>query len=955
MACGIEIRAQVIVGDSTILQWDSPATNEDGTPLTDLGGFRVYYGSTSGVYDFSLDVGNSTQADMPNLPGGSVYYFAVTAYDISGNESAFSEEVTALYENLPGTPSAPSVPTVVPLTSTSAGLQWNPPVTNTDGTPLTDLAGFKVYYGTVSGVYSLVVDVGNSTSTEISNLQAGGTYYFAVTAYNLAGNESGYSGEATWSNVNLPNTPSAPSVPTAELLTDTSVDLQWNPPTTYADGSPLTEQVRFKVYYGTQSGVYDSIINVLSGTSTEITGLQSGTTYYFAVTTYNIAGNQSVFSEELTWAHGDAPDTPEPPPEPPPAIDVSVTLQWNPPPMNEDGTPLTDLVGFKIYYGTGSGQYGSVVDVGNASSAEISDLMAGTIYYFAMTAYNQAGNESDFSAEVVWSYGDADVDGIRDSWEQAKMSGPGIGALSSNDQDGDGFSNLQEFVFGTDPMDDQSYLPLKIRIQGGDVQVTFFAAAASGAEYADQVRVYQLERCNPSIGGWEIVAGFGRIVGQNQEFVYTVPHDDSNRCIIYRVASHLEWARGDADADGIHDAWETAQFLASGTDTDPAADADSDGLSNLDEYVLGTSPTSATSYLPVRIRIENGRPSVSFFASKATGLSYYGRIRFYRLERLDETTGAWEGVKGFERIPGLNEEVVHTVAQSATQGCSLYRAAAWLERSDGDSDKNGLQDAWEAKFLVGADSSALEDLDGDGLSNYEEFLLGTHPQNPGGFLPVDISPHNGSVQVSFIGYSADGPEYSGFTRYYRLEKCFSPDGKWTAVEGYEKVPGSDYFIVYDAPVDSGGFVLYRAKAWLDWTPGDEDGDGMLDDWELRTLSGAGSDAEPNGDSDNDGFSNLQEYVYGTDPLDGTSYFPVTIDFSSGSVNVKFYASAAEGTGYEGVQRVYRLEKLNEATGVWGQVSGFDHIIGNNTQVVYPVPANEPNCNLYRVSTSLQPI
>ena len=64
----------------------------------------------------------------------------------------------------------------------SATLTWVAPTTNADGTPLTDLAGYKIYYGTSSGVYSVIIDVGNITTYKIDNLSPG-TYYFSVTAY----------------------------------------------------------------------------------------------------------------------------------------------------------------------------------------------------------------------------------------------------------------------------------------------------------------------------------------------------------------------------------------------------------------------------------------------------------------------------------------------------------------------------------------------------------------------------------------------------------------------------------------------------------------------------------------------------------------------------------------------------------------------------------------------------
>jgi hypothetical protein len=79
---------------SATLSWDPPTTNEDGTPLTDLAGYKIYYGTSSGNYSQSVDVGKVTTYTAGNLTEGVTYYFAATAYDISTNESKYSNEVS---------------------------------------------------------------------------------------------------------------------------------------------------------------------------------------------------------------------------------------------------------------------------------------------------------------------------------------------------------------------------------------------------------------------------------------------------------------------------------------------------------------------------------------------------------------------------------------------------------------------------------------------------------------------------------------------------------------------------------------------------------------------------------------------------------------------------------------------------------------------------------------------
>ncbi|MEW6570532.1 MAG: DUF1566 domain-containing protein, partial [Nitrospirota bacterium] len=75
------------------LSWDPPTTNADGTALADLAGFKIYYGTSSGNYTQHVDVGNVAKYTINNLSDGFTYYFVATAYDVSGNESKYSNEV----------------------------------------------------------------------------------------------------------------------------------------------------------------------------------------------------------------------------------------------------------------------------------------------------------------------------------------------------------------------------------------------------------------------------------------------------------------------------------------------------------------------------------------------------------------------------------------------------------------------------------------------------------------------------------------------------------------------------------------------------------------------------------------------------------------------------------------------------------------------------------------------
>ncbi len=73
-------------------------------------------------------------------------------------------------------------------------MTWTAPTANTNGSALTDLAGYTIYYGTSPTSLTQSVDVPNAGATDhvVQGLN-GGTWYFAVKAYTSAGLQSSYS------------------------------------------------------------------------------------------------------------------------------------------------------------------------------------------------------------------------------------------------------------------------------------------------------------------------------------------------------------------------------------------------------------------------------------------------------------------------------------------------------------------------------------------------------------------------------------------------------------------------------------------------------------------------------------------------------------------------------------------------------------------------------------------
>lgn len=76
----------------------------------------------------------------------------------------------------------------------------------------------------------------------------------------------------------------------------------------------------------------------------------------------------------------------------------SLLVSWLPPTTNEDGSVLTDLAGFNIYYGTQPDQYTNVIRIDNPGIASfLVENLSPNTYYFSASSFNSSGIESDLS------------------------------------------------------------------------------------------------------------------------------------------------------------------------------------------------------------------------------------------------------------------------------------------------------------------------------------------------------------------------------------------------------------------------------------------------------------------------------------------------------------------------------------------------------------------------------
>ncbi len=318
--------------------------------------------------------GNITSYNHTALAPSTLYRYRVRAIDAAGNLGAYSPIAQATTQGVPDT-TAPSVPTGLTGTGTSTSqisLSWTASSDNVA------VAGYKIYRnGTQVGTSA-------TASFQDSGLALSTSYTYTVSAYDAASNNSAQSASAVAST--LPDT-TAPSVPTnlaTQVVSSTQVNLTW---TLSTDDVSVTG---YKIYRD------NALINTVTVTPVQDAGLTPGTTYSYAISAIDAAGNESAKTTPITAT------TPVPDSTPP---SVSMTAPAN-------GTTLSGTVTFSATAsdsGTGVHDVEFLLDgvtINDDTTAPYSYAWDTTttnngVHYLAVRAHDNAGNFSNTSGNFT--------------------------------------------------------------------------------------------------------------------------------------------------------------------------------------------------------------------------------------------------------------------------------------------------------------------------------------------------------------------------------------------------------------------------------------------------------------------------------------------------------------------------------------------------------------------------
>lgn len=173
-----------------------------------------------------------------------------------------------------------------------AVLSWDP---NTES----DLAGYKVYYGTAPSVYTQSITVGFTGTPAapqytVSNLNSGTTYYFSITSFDSSSNESGHSNEVS-KTFPAEVTGSMDITDFKAVPGDGKIDLSWNDP---ADPNYAGVRIRVRTdgTYPADPNNDGDLVGDFPGQPLESkvfshASLNDGTTYYYSAFSYDAGGN----------------------------------------------------------------------------------------------------------------------------------------------------------------------------------------------------------------------------------------------------------------------------------------------------------------------------------------------------------------------------------------------------------------------------------------------------------------------------------------------------------------------------------------------------------------------------------------------------------------------------------------------------------------------------------------
>ncbi|MBU0667614.1 fibronectin type III domain-containing protein [Patescibacteria group bacterium] len=421
--------------EKVTLTWDVATDNEM------VKGYKVYYGTIPVTepgqeYDLgAIDTGNKISYDVTGLTNGTTYYFTVTAYDASANESEnYSVEVSATPLFGSAENEAPKVVSAQAQDRSTVLVTFSEAV-NLPVEPQTAFTIVEDGTGTPLEVLSVSMDINDESNQTVvlttANQKADQTYIVTagiqITDFDGSPVESGTSDTAVFTGTDV-ETALLAAAPEADILGPelvsinapdvTTVVVNFNEPVVLAPDATQNFVITEEADSNKTLTVKSASLSDDGMTVTLTTDPQQAISYFLIVldvtdsvgNLMDVANNAAAFSgydsgEVLPPAEPEAPAEPAAPAEPSADLtapedvtnlvakllsDMIVQLNWTSS-LNSAG----DLANYVLYSSLDGMTYsdGVLVDT-DVSSQDLSGLTAGMTHYFKLVAVDTAGNES---------------------------------------------------------------------------------------------------------------------------------------------------------------------------------------------------------------------------------------------------------------------------------------------------------------------------------------------------------------------------------------------------------------------------------------------------------------------------------------------------------------------------------------------------------------------------------
>jgi len=744
----------------------------------------------------------------------------------------------------------------------------------------------------------------NDTSETDTGLAETTKYYYKVKAYNA-------NGDSTYSNIDDATTLSGASPPdpptglSASAVSTTQINLAWT--------DQSSDEAGFRIDRRQSGSTTWTVPLVSKGANVEShsdTGLLAATKYYYQVRAYNADG------ESANTPIADATtDTPLPPPAAPTNLTATavsssqIDLTWQ--------DQSSDEAGFRIdRRQTGTTVWVvPVATVGeNVESHSDSGLLAEMKYYYRVRAYNGNGESSNTA--------------VADDTTFAEVQPP----APPTNLFATAVSSTQINLLWDDQSADETGFRIDRRQTGETVwTVPFVTVGLNASTYTDdglpaETRFYYRVR-SYNVGG---------------ESANTAVADATTLAALQPPAAPTNLTATAMSSTRIDLAWDDQSDNEDGFRLDRRQTGDPTWTV---PYVSKSANTSTHS--------DTGLPAETKFYYRVRAYNAAGESANTAVDDATTTAGSQEGVaKGADwryhkgtveaSDPGADWREFMFDDSGWFSGAAPfgYASGGWPTGTDLDGMRYDYLCVFLRHIFTIANPAVIEQLSLD-IDFDDGFIAWVNGEEV-------ARVHMAGAPGTFIPFSSNSVGYVN-----------TGSSNWTATLTGGAIPAlyeSNVFAVQVfniADVSSDLMMNPSLSVALAALAGGEDVDAdvMPDAWEVEKLGNTNQAAQVDGD--NDGVSNIGEYIGGTDPGNSNQFFAVSVQQANGDVIVSFPTFTATGTGYVGLTRYYALQQKElDGLGGWAPVPGYGQIPAGGT-VSYTNTGGVLNPMLFRGRTWLE--